>query len=120
MPPIVNLAPPGRRPGPEKLSPLAAVWRGLEALLGRVTALEARRPREVVKGRISDAGTLVLCYSDGTEDDLGLVVGRDGVSPPPVEPVTAAAPQMKKTTFDVTKHDAEGRVLQFVKTEETD
>lgn len=92
---ILNYAPDGR-PEPEKLSPLAAVWRGMEALLGRIKAIEAKPPAVTLKGdpgapgnpgapglgiamaAINTAGELVLVFTDGSEQNLGRVVGRDG------------------------------------------
>ena len=43
-----------------------------------LTACQAEQTPGIVDAKISDSGELILIYQDGTEQNLGVVVGKDG------------------------------------------
>lgn len=129
-PVIVNRAVTGPPDGGKPpASPLAAIWRGIEAITGRLIALEARPlARNGIDGAAGKDG------KDGEPGARG-ERGEPGAAGPHSEPGKDAdpsvirqiaaeeiakalaalpAPEQRKRKTIVTKHDDKGRILEFV------
>ena len=93
---IVNRAANGPPEGPKPdVSPIAAVWGGIEAIARRLVALEARPiAREVDPNIIRQIAAEEVAKA--------------------IAALPAPAPAQRKRRTVVTKHDSEGRIQEFI------
>ena len=114
--------PEGGKPG-KPASPLAAVWLAIETLTRRLIAQEARPvARNGIDGKagmVGPQGERGERGEPGPQGEPGKDVDIDAVRTIAAEEVAKAIaalpqPEQRKRKTTVTKHDAQGRILEYV------
>ena len=126
---VARAGDPPREPArPPRMSPLAVLDLFMERIEARLRACEARVPkagepgapgtagvdgRGLARAAIESSGHLVLFYTDGSFQDLGLIVGRDGA---PADVAQLAALDVAVRSLQHQLEDTRATVAQLRKT----